>query len=40
MSKATVEEILKIIEKEKPFPENMKVYREAQLKFLNQINNT
>ena len=30
----------KFIEKEKPFPENMKIYREAQLKFLNQINNT
>ncbi|MBT3814443.1 NUDIX hydrolase [Candidatus Woesearchaeota archaeon] len=35
-----ISKAIKIIEKEKPFPENMKVYREAQLKFLNQINNT
>jgi 8-oxo-dGTP pyrophosphatase MutT (NUDIX family) len=32
-----ISKAIKIIKKEKPFPENMKIYREAQLKFLNKI---
>jgi 8-oxo-dGTP pyrophosphatase MutT (NUDIX family) len=34
-----ISKVISIIEKEKPFPKNMKIYREAQLRFLNKILN-